>query len=110
MNERWEHFFDEKHEIDYPQLTMFQLVKKNAAKYPDEVAYEFIGKKTTYREFLGKVELTAKALTSIGIREGDAVTICMPNCPQAIDTFYAVNRIGAIANMIHPLSDRKSVV
>ena len=92
MNERWEHFFDEKHEIDYPQLTMFQLVKKNAAKYPDEVAYEFMGKKTTYREFFGKVELTAKALTSIGIREGDAVTICMPNCPQAIDTFNALNR------------------
>ncbi|MBR2826840.1 MAG: AMP-binding protein [Erysipelotrichaceae bacterium] len=109
MNERWEHFFDEKHEIDYPQLTMFQLVKKNAAKYPDEVAYEFIGKKTTYREFLGKVELTAKALTSIGIREGDAVTICMPNCPQAIDTFYAVNRIGAIANMIHPLSAESEI-
>ncbi len=109
MNERWEHFFDEKHEIDYPQLTMFQLVKKNAAKYPDEVAYEFMGKKTTYREFLGKVELTAKALTSIGIREGDAVTICMPNCPQAIDTFYAVNRIGAIANMIHPLSAESEI-
>lgn len=109
MNERWEHFFDEKHEIDYPQLTMFQLVKKNAAKYSDEVAYEFMGKKTTYREFLGKVELTAKALTSIGIREGDAVTICMPNCPQAIDTFYAVNRIGAIANMIHPLSAESEI-
>ena len=109
MNERWEHFFDEKHEIDYPQLTMFQLVKKNAAKYPDEVAYEFMGKKTTYREFFGKVELTAKALTSIGIREGDAVTICMPNCPQAIDTFYAVNRIGAIANMIHPLSAESEI-
>ncbi len=109
MNERWEHFFDEKHEIDYPQLTMFQLVKKNAARYPEEVAYEFMGKKTTYREFLGKVELTAKALTSIGIREGDAVTICMPNCPQAIDTFYAVNRIGAIANMIHPLSAESEI-
>ena len=109
MNERWEHFFDEKHEIDYPQLTMFQLVKKNAAKYPDEVAYEFMGKKTTYREFFGKVELTAKALTSIGIREGDAVTICMPNCPQAIDTFYALSRIGAISNMIHPLSAESEI-
>lgn len=104
MKERWEHFFEEKHEIDYPQLTMYQLIKKTADKYPDSVAYEFMGKKTKYREFISKIELTAKALTSIGIREGDAVTICMPNCPQAIDTFYALNRIGAIANMIHPLS------
>lgn len=104
MKERWEHFFEEKHEIDYPQLTMFQLLKKTADKYPDNVAYEFMGKKTKFRELISKIELTAKALTSIGIREGDAVTVCMPNCPQAIDTFYALNRIGAIANMIHPLS------
>ena len=109
MNERWEHFFEDKHQIDYPQLTMYQLIKKAADKYPDETAYEFMGKKTNYREFMSKIEVTAKALTSIGIREGDAVTICMPNCPQAIDTFYAVNRIGAIANMIQPLSAESEI-
>ena len=104
MSNRWETFFNEKHEIDYPKLTMYQLIKKTADKYPDNTAYEFMGKKTSYAEFINKIELTAKSLTSIGIRAGDAVTICMPNCPQAIDTFYALNRIGAIANMIHPLS------
>lgn len=104
MEKRWENFFNEKHEIDYPQLTMFQLICENAKSYPDNIAYEFQGKKTKYSEFIDKVELTAKALTSIGIRAGDAVTVCMPNCPQAIDTFYALNRIGAVANMIHPLS------
>ncbi|MBR0385033.1 MAG: acyl--CoA ligase, partial [Erysipelotrichaceae bacterium] len=104
MEKRWENFFIDKHEIDYPQLTMFQLICENARNYPDNIAYEFMGKKTKYSEFKTRVEQTAKSLTSIGIRAGDSVTICMPNCPQAIDTFYALNRIGAVANMIHPLS------
>ncbi len=107
--DRWSNFFEEKHEIDYPQMTMYQLIQQTARRYPDNVAYEFMGKKTKFHEFMDKIETTAKALTSIGIREGDAVTICMPNCPQAIDTFYAVNRIGAIANMIHPLSAQKEI-
>ena len=104
MDKRWDNFFEKKHEINYPQLTMYQLICENAKKNPSNVAYEFMGKKTTYAEFQERVELTAKSLTSIGIRAGDAVTVCMPNCPQAVDTFYALNRIGAIANMIHPLS------
>lgn len=104
MEKRWEKFFEQKHEIDYPKLTMYGLLKQTAEKYPDGIAYEFMGKKTRYRELMKRIDRTAKALMSIGIREGEAVTICMPNCPQAVDTFYALNRIGAIANMVHPLS------
>ena len=33
----------------------------------------------------------------------------MPNCPQAIYMFYAVNLVGGIANMIHPLSAEKEI-
>ena len=40
----------------------------------------------------------------IGVKENDRVTICMPNAPQTVMMFYAVNLVGAIANMIHPLS------
>ena len=43
------------------------------------------------------------------MREGDKVTIAMPNCPQAIQMFYAVNLIGGICNMIHPLSAEKEI-
>ncbi len=37
------------------------------------------------------------------------MTIAMPNCPQAVEMFYAVNMVGAIANMIHPLSAEKEI-
>ncbi len=68
-----------------------------------------MGRSTTYRQMLREVERCAKALKTIGIRENDRVTIAMPNCPQAIFMFYAVNMVGAVANMIHPLSAEKEI-
>ena len=95
--------------IDYPRLTMFQMIQRMAEQYPTAPAYEFFGKKTSYRQFVAKIERAARAFTSMGIRRGDAVTICMPNTPQALDCFYALNRIGAICNMVHPLSAQKEI-
>lgn len=90
--------------LDYPSLTMYQLLERNARQYPKNTAYVFMGKETTYCAFLDRIEAAAKGLTHLGIGRGDRVTICMPNSPQALDCFYALNRIGAIPSMIHPLS------
>ena len=90
--------------LNYPEKTIYQIVHSTALQYPDNIAYEFMGKETTYAEFMRRVDRTAKALLELGIKQGDRVTICMPNTPQALDTFYAINRIGAVSNMIHPLS------
>ncbi|MBR4456412.1 MAG: acyl--CoA ligase [Solobacterium sp.] len=98
-----------KKHIVYPERTMFQMVKQAAEKAPDYPAYEFFGKRTTYRQFILKIERTARAFTAMGIRRGDAVTICMPNTPQALDCFYGLNRIGAICNMVHPQSAQKEI-
>ena len=84
--------------IDYPRKTMYQLLLDTARRYPQNIAYEFMGK---YND--GLLE-TYKPDVALGIHKGDRVTICMPNSPQAVDCFYALNRIGAIPNMIHPLS------
>ena len=83
---------------------MFEMVRQCAEQFPKEPAYEFYDKKTSYRDFLRRIERAARAFYAWGIRQGDAVTICMPNTPQAIDCFYALSRLGAIANMVHPLS------
>ena len=90
--------------LDYPKKTVYEMVRAAADKYPKNVAYEFMGKKTTFAEFMERIDRTAKAYLAMGIGRGDRVTICMPNCPQALDSFYALNRIGAVSNMIHPLS------
>ncbi len=95
--------------LDYPHATMYQLLRRNARQYPNNIAYTFMGKETDYKTFLGRIEAAAKGLTAMGITRGDRVTICMPNSPQALDCFYALNRIGAIPNMIHPLSAAKEI-
>lgn len=88
---------------EYPEFSMFSLIKETANKHPDNIALEFQNKKTTFSEFISLIESTAKSLISIGIKKGDFVSIVAPNTPQALVSVYAVNRIGAIANMIHPL-------
>lgn len=95
--------------LDYFQGSMFEAVKAVADKYPNNVAFDFMGRSTSYKKMLEQIENCAKSLRTIGVREGDAVTIAMPNCPQAIYMFYAVNRVGAIANMVHPLSSEKEL-
>lgn len=100
---------DVPHTLEYKQGSLWDAVNDIAEKYPDNVAYVFMGKSTTYSKFAADVDTCAKALASIGIKEGDRVTVCMPNCPQGIVAFYAINVIGAIANMIHPLSAEKEI-
>ncbi len=95
--------------LDYFEGTMYEKVEAVANKYPNYIAFDFMGKPTTYKEFTKSVELCAKSLSMLGIRENDKVTIAMPNCPQAICMFYAVNLIGAISNMVHPLSSEKEL-
>lgn len=90
--------------LTYPDKTIHRMIGDTAHAYPKDIAYEFMGKTTTYATFWRRIERTAKAFLAMGIQKGDRVTICMPNCPQAVDSFYALSRIGAISNMIHPLS------
>ena len=106
----WQNYMgDVPMHIDYFDGSMFGMVEQAAQKYPNNVAFDFMGKSTTYRRMLSKIEACARAMKTLGIREGDKVTIAMPNCPQAIYLFYAVNLVGGIANMIHPLSAEKEV-
>ncbi|MBR6567351.1 MAG: acyl--CoA ligase [Clostridia bacterium] len=93
----------------YPETTMFGAIELSAKRVPQAPALDFMGKITTYEKLVEKIEDAAKAFISYGIKKDDVVTVCMPNTPQAIVCLYALNRIGAIANMIHPLSSQKNI-
>ena len=66
--------------LDYFDGTMFEAVEQIAMKYPNNIAYDFMGRSTTYRQMLAEIERCAKALKTIGVRENDRVTIALPNC------------------------------
>ena len=95
--------------LDYPHKTMYQMLSATARQYPNQTAYSFMGRQTSYSAFMKRIDEAAKGLHAMGIRRGDRVTICMANTPQALDCFYALNRLGAIPNMIHPLSAAKEI-
>ena len=91
-------------QLDYFEGSMCEAVENIAEKYPNVIAYDFMGSHTNYRRCVEEIHACARALRAAGVKENDRVTIAMPNAPQAVSMFYAVNMVGAIANMIHPLS------
>jgi long-chain acyl-CoA synthetase len=107
----WLKFYD-KHvpeHIDYPKTTMYNALVISANKYPDSIAYDFMGNESTYHQLINQIDQCANALVSLGLQKGDRMTIAMPTTPQGVICFYAINKIGAIASMIHPLSPPKQI-
>lgn len=108
----WLEFYDEEGlpaNLEYPDCSMVDMIIQSAEKYPDNVAYSYYGHKVTFKNFVKKIEKTARALKNYGVKEGDRVTICMPNTPEGITMVYAVNMVGAVCNMVHPLSSEKEL-
>ena len=104
-----DHLGDIPFTLEYFQGSMWEGVEIQAKERPNAVAMDFMGKAITYRELQKNIESCARSLRTIGIRPGDSVTIAMPNCPQGIYMFYAVNMVGGIASMVHPLSSEKEL-
>ena len=92
------------HEVDFPRKTMYEVVRKAAEKYPENIAYDFMDYQATYSQFMEQIDRCADALTALGLKKGDRMTISMPTSPPGIICFYALNKLGAVASMIHPLS------
>lgn len=104
-----DHIGDLPFHLEYYEGTLYEAVKKTAREYPDYIALSFMGKSISYQKMMHEIQRTAKAFKMCGVRRGDRVTIAMPNCPQAIYAFYALSCIGAISNMVHPLSAEKEL-
>ena len=111
-NSPWLKYYEEENlpkHIDYPDCSMVDMIMQSAEKWPDHTAYVYYGHKVTYKNFVKKIEKAARALKNYGVKEGDRVTICMPNTPEGITMVYAVNMVGAVCNMVHPLSSEKEL-
>ena len=104
-NAPWLPFYGEvDFHLEYPQGSMSEAVFAAANKYPNLTAISCMGTKISYKKMKKRIEETAKAFSALGIKAGEKVTICMPNLPQTVYSLYALNYIGAIASLIHPLS------
>ena len=107
---KWKQFYTKTPDkIKYDTGSLIDAVMLSATMYPNNVAIDYYNVQFTYKELIDEIKKCAKSLKRLGIKEDDVVTICMPNTPESVIMFYAINMVGAVANMIHPLSSEKEI-
>ena len=106
----WKKYYTEE-DLNYkiPNISMYEQVRISTKKYPYNTAIQYLGKKINYKTLLKKIDICAKGFNDLGIKRGDIVTILLPNVPEVLISLYALNKIGAIANMTHPLSAEEEI-
>ena len=110
INTPWyKEYKDVPSHLEYPNSTMINYLEECSKDRLHKLAFKYYGKSYTFKSMLENIDNIARSLKALGIAEDDKVTICMPNTPEGVMTFYAVNKIGAVANMIHPLSSEKEI-
>lgn len=97
-------------EKEIQKKTVFQEVYDNNIRFQKDLALEFFGSKINYSTFFKNIEMTAKAFKEYGIKKGDFVTICAAGIPETVYSFYALSKIGAVANMIAPHFEKKDLI
>ena len=105
----WDKFYPKDKKIVVPNMSLYEYIYSCNKDRQNNVALNYFNRKITYYELFNEIDLCARAMRSQGIREGDVVSVCMANTPEAVIAFYAISKIGAIANMIHPLSAEEEI-
>ena len=99
----------DKLKVNIPDMSLYEFIYEHNKDRQSNIAINYFGRKITYYELFQQIDICARALTSQGVRTGDVVSVCMANTPEAVIAFYAISKIGAIANMIHPLSAEEEI-
>ncbi len=106
----WKKYYSKKEmEINPPNVSIHELNRMRSEKWHDKTAISYFGTKYTYDEFHEEIDKAARAFRSQGIRKGDIVSILSANVPEALFAFYGLNKIGAVANMLHPLLSENEI-
>ena len=110
IDKPWLKYYDEEVlNKKLPEKTIYEYISENNRKYPNRIALNYFGKKISYGQLLKNIDQTARAFRAYGIMEGDIVTICMPTIPETVYVYYALSKIGAIANMVDPRTSKEGI-
>lgn len=108
IDKNWLQFYPYKlRELKENNLTLYEFLLYYNMDHLDIEAINYFGKRLTFKEFFDKIDDCAKAFQHLGVKSGDIVPICMPNTPEAIISIYALNKLGAVADMLFPLSSKE---
>ena len=99
----------EQIEAKLPKCKIYDYIWNANKDYQERVALNYFDHKITYSRLFDEIEKTAKAFQQIGVKLGDIVTVIAVTLPETIYMFYALNRIGAISNMIDPRTSAEGI-
>lgn len=103
IDKPWLKYYNENNlNIQRDNCSAYEYMKKQNEKELDDIALSYMNLEVTYKELLENIEKSTKALIALGITLGDTVTILTLTIPENIYLLYALNRIGAIANIVDP--------
>lgn len=85
------------------EQSIYETILASATNWPHNIALRYMGHKFTYEHLLRRINQFAYSLKEMGFKKDEVITVCLPNIPDAIYLLYAINQIGAISNIIHPL-------
>ncbi len=110
IDKPWLRFYPEKLiNFELPEKTVYDFALEANKDNMEQIALEYFGNKVLYKDFFKKVAEVEKAFRKMGIQKGDTVSFCVPTLPETFYAFYALNKIGAIANMIDPRTNVTSI-
>ena len=93
-----------------PECTIYEYLMENNRDHPEDIAILYLGRKIRYGELLRQIDRTAAAFAALGVKPGEIVTVTLPSIPEALYVVYALNKIGAVSNMIHPLAGEQEIL
>lgn len=110
IDKPWLKYYDEEVlKKELPEKTIYEYIVQNNKKFPNRTALNYFGKKITYGQMIENIDKTARAFRSHGVKEGDIVTVSMPTIPETIYIYYALSKIGAVANMVDPRTSKEGI-
>lgn len=99
--------YDERN-VKLPEMKIYDYLYNNQNNL-NRIALNYFNRKITYKEMFAKIDEYAKSFQANGVTEGSKVTLCLPNVPEVVYMFYALNKLGAVANMVHPLKSGNEI-
>ena len=111
IDKPWLKFYKEENiGVIRDNLSAYEYMKKHNLDNLSYNAINYLGNRITYGELLNRIDEVTKSLISLGVKEGDVATLIMANIPENVYLFYALNRLGAIANISDPRLNEKEVI
>lgn len=101
--------FFERHPF-IPNTNIYTVLKLLSSKYMDSVAVDCKDLSVTYDGLLKDSVTFSLALKELGVKKGDIVSISLPNLYQGLVSFFACNRIGAVATFLDPFTSSKEII